>query len=31
MRKAEGFEGNGYDWNFLALVFINEKNTRTSW
>jgi hypothetical protein len=24
-RADEGFEGNGYDWASLALVFINEK------
>jgi hypothetical protein len=24
-RKNEGFEGNGYDWESLAKVFLNEK------
>ncbi|MDR2105271.1 MAG: immunity 51 family protein [Deferribacteraceae bacterium] len=24
-RSDEGFEGNGYDWGSLALVFLNEK------
>ena len=24
----EGFEGGGYDWNSLALVFLLEKNAR---
>jgi len=24
-REDEGFEGNGYDWGSLALVFIDEK------
>ncbi|WP_452229868.1 MULTISPECIES: immunity 51 family protein [unclassified Lacinutrix] len=24
-RKNEGFEGNGYDWTSLAIVFLNEK------
>ena len=24
-RADEGFEGNGYDWNSLALVFMEEK------
>jgi hypothetical protein len=24
-RADEGFEGNGYDWGSLALVFLNEK------
>lgn len=24
-RADEGFEGNGYDWNSLAQVFLNEK------
>jgi len=24
-RADEGFEGNGYDWNSLALVFVKEK------
>ncbi|MDR1625282.1 MAG: immunity 51 family protein, partial [Spirochaetia bacterium] len=24
-RTDEGFEGNGYDWGSLALVFLNEK------
>ncbi|MGE7913047.1 immunity 51 family protein [Lysinibacillus xylanilyticus] len=25
IRSEEGFEGNGYDWNSLALVFLEEK------
>lgn len=25
MRKDEGFEGNGYDWTSLAIVFLAEK------
>ena len=24
-RAEEGFEGNGYDWNSLAQVFVKEK------
>ena len=24
-REDEGFEGNGYDWGSLALVFLEEK------
>ena len=24
-REEEGFEGNGYDWTSLALVFLEEK------
>ena len=24
-REEEGFEGNGYDWESLALVFLEEK------
>ena len=24
-REEEGFEGNGYDWASLALVFLEEK------
>ncbi|MEK5039322.1 immunity 51 family protein [Sporosarcina sp. FSL K6-3457] len=24
-RSDEGFEGNGYDWNSLAIVFLEEK------
>lgn len=24
-REEEGFEGNGYDWESLAVVFLNEK------
>ncbi len=24
-RAEEGFEGNGYDWGALALVFLNER------
>ena len=24
-RKEEGFIGNGYDWNSLAIVFLEEK------
>jgi len=24
-RADEGFEGNGYDWQSLAIVFLNEK------
>src|SRR5215470_9458431 len=24
-RSEEGFEGGGYDWESLALVFLNEK------
>ena len=26
-RFNEGFEGNGYDWGSLALVFLNEKQS----
>ena len=25
IREEEGFEGNGYDWTSLALVFLEEK------
>jgi hypothetical protein len=25
LRSDEGFEGNGYDWTSLALVFLSEK------
>lgn len=25
MRSDEGFEGSGYDWNSLAIVFLEEK------
>ena len=25
MRADEGFEGGGYDWEQLAIVFLNEK------
>ncbi|MEK4424955.1 immunity 51 family protein [Solibacillus sp. FSL K6-1523] len=25
MRADEGFEGGGYDWNSLAVVFLKEK------
>lgn len=25
MRADEGFEGSGYDWNSLAIVFLEEK------
>ncbi|KZX15381.1 Imm51 family immunity protein [Methanobrevibacter filiformis] len=25
LRADEGFEGNGYDWGSLALVFLNEE------
>ena len=29
-REEEGFEGNGYDWASLALVFLEEKMSELS-
>ena len=29
-REEEGFEGNGYDWESLALVFLEEKMPKLS-
>ena len=29
-RADEGFEGSGYDWNSLALVFLEEKMPEVS-
>ena len=29
-REEEGFEGNGYDWASLALVFLEEKKPELS-